>query len=70
MQAPIHKATFIVRLWTDGDPADDNAWRGTVEQIGCGQSGQFQTVDEFVTWLRLELAGKWEESASASDTGS
>ena len=56
MQLPIRKATFIVRLWTDGDPLDDDAWRGTAEHIGSGQSLQFQTLDEFIIWLRQELA--------------
>ena len=56
MQPPIRKATFIVRLWTDGDPVDANAWRGTAEHIGSGQSRQFQTLDEFVKWLRQVLA--------------
>ncbi len=56
MQPPIRKATFIVRLWTDGDPVDANAWRGTAEHIGSGQSRQFQTLDEFIKWLRQELA--------------
>jgi hypothetical protein len=56
MQLPIRKATFIVRLWTDGDQIDDDAWRGTAEHIGSGQSLQFQTLDEFIIWLRQELA--------------
>ncbi len=56
MRPLIRKATFIVRLWTDGDPVDDNAWRGTAEHIGSGQSRQFQTLGEFVIWLRQELA--------------
>ena len=56
MQLPIRKATFIVRLWTDGDPLDDDSWRGTAEHIGSGQSRQFQTLDEFIIWLRQELA--------------
>jgi len=46
MQPPIRKATFIVRLWTDGDPVDANAWRGTAEHIGSGQSRQFRTLFE------------------------
>jgi hypothetical protein len=56
MQPPTRKATFIVRLWTDCDPVDDNAWRGTAEHIGSGQARQFQTLDEFIDWLRQELA--------------
>jgi hypothetical protein len=55
MGPPIRKATFIVRLWTDDNPVDDNAWRGTAEYIGCGQSSQFQTLDEFIDWLRQAL---------------
>ena len=57
---PILEAAFIVRLWMDEDPIDDNAWRGTAEFIGSSQSHQFQTLDEFINWLRQEL-GKTEE---------
>jgi len=64
MQSPTRKATFIIRLWTDGDPLDDNAWRGTAEHIGSGQSRQFQTLDEFIHWLRKELAETEEELES------
>ena len=42
------------------DPVDDNNWRGTAEFIGSGQSHQFQSLDEFIAWLRQELA-KTEE---------
>ena len=56
MQTSIRKATFIVRLWTDGDPLNENSWRGTAEHIGSGRSRQFQTLDEFINWLRQELA--------------
>jgi hypothetical protein len=64
MQSPIRKATFIVRMWTDGEPTDDNAWRGMAEHIGSGQSRQFQTLDDFVNWLRQELAKTEEEQES------
>ncbi|MGD8752280.1 MAG: hypothetical protein PVG14_12695 [Anaerolineales bacterium] len=64
MQQPIRKATFIVRLWTNGDPLDDNAWRGTAEFIGSGQPRQFQTLDEFIDWLRQELAKTEEKPES------
>ena len=64
MQRPTHKATFIVRLWTDGYPVDDSAWRGRAERIGSGQSRQFQTLDEFIDWLRQELAQTGEEPES------
>ena len=55
MQPYIRKVTFIVRLWTDSEPPDDNAWHGTAELIGSGQSGQFQTLDDFIHWMRQEL---------------
>ncbi len=64
MQTPIRKATFIIRFWTDGDPVDDNTWRGTAEHIGSGQSRQFQKLDEFIAWLRHELAMTEEELES------
>lgn len=64
MQPQIRKATFIVRLWTDGNPVDDNAWRGTAEHIGSDQSRQFQTLDEFIDWLRQALAKTEEELES------
>lgn len=28
----------LVATWIDGDPVDDNSWRGTAEHIGSGQS--------------------------------
>lgn len=56
MQQKIRKATFIVRLWTDSDLPDENTWRGAAELIGSGQSHQFQTLDDFITWMRQELA--------------
>ena len=55
MQPPTRKATIIVRLWTDSDPIDTYAWRGTAEFIGSGLSCQFQELDEFINWLRQEL---------------
>ena len=55
MQSPIRKATFIVRLWTDSSPVDVNEWRGTAELIGGGGSQQFQSLDEFINWLRQAL---------------
>jgi hypothetical protein len=61
MQTPTRKATFIVRLWTDGDPVDENAWRGKAEQIGCGPSHRFQTLAEFDEWLRQQLAETEEQ---------
>lgn len=64
MQLPIRKATFIVRLWTHGDPADDPSWRGAAEHIGSGQSRQFQTLDDFIKWLRQELANIAEKPES------
>jgi hypothetical protein len=65
MQPPIRKATFIVRLWTDDEePVDDNAWHGTAERIGGGQSRQFRTLDEFINWLRQELAKTAEKPES------
>jgi hypothetical protein len=34
---------------------EDDSWHGTAELIGSGQAGQFQTLDEFISWLRQEL---------------
>jgi hypothetical protein len=64
MQPPIRKATLIVRLWTDGDLIDANAWRGTAEFIGSGQSRQFQTLDQLINWMRQELAKTEEKPES------
>ncbi len=55
MNPPIRKATFILRLWTDDDPGDDQTWHGTADQIGRGLPYQFRTIDEFIVWLRQEL---------------
>jgi hypothetical protein len=64
MQPPTRKATLIVRLWTDDNPIDARAWRGTAEFIGSGQSCQFQALDEFVNWLRQELTKTEEKPES------
>lgn len=64
MQPPTRKATFIVRLWTDKDQIDDNNWLGNAEFIGSGKSHQFQSLDEFINWLRMELAKSEEKSES------
>jgi len=56
MKPPIRKTTIILRLWTDGDQVDDHDWRGTAEIIGGSQSFQFQSLDDFIKWLRRELA--------------
>jgi len=63
MQTSIRKATFIIRFWTDGNPVDENAWRGTAEHIGSGssKSRQFQKLDELFAWLRHELTITAEE---------
>ena len=39
----ILKATLIVRLWTDSDLPDDNAWRGPAELIGSMVQIQINT---------------------------
>ncbi len=64
MQPTTRKATFIVRLWTDTDPVDDNNWRGTAEFIGSGNSHQFHSLDEFMNWLRMELVKTGEKPES------
>ncbi len=64
MQMPIRKATFIVRIWTDGDPLDADAWSGTAEHIGGSPSRQFRGLDEVIAWLRHELAMLDEELGS------
>ena len=64
MQPPIRKATFIVRLWTNDNPVENNAWHGTVDHIGSGLPYSFQTLDEFVVWLRQELAKTEEKPES------
>jgi hypothetical protein len=64
MKPPTRKATFIVRLWTDDDPVDDEVWRGTAEHIGSGQPRHFHTLDEFNDWLRQELAKTGEKLES------
>jgi len=55
MNRIIRKATILIRLWTDGDPADDTAWHGSADHIGSGKSFHFQTLDEFVAWMRQQL---------------
>jgi len=55
MMQKIQKATLLIRLWTDKDPADDDAWHGSADHIGSGKSFQFQTLDDLINWMRREL---------------
>ena len=55
MMQKIQKATLLIRLWTDEDPAGDSAWHGSADHIGSGKSYQYQTLDEFVAWMRQQL---------------
>ncbi len=55
MHQIIRKATILIRLWTYGDPSDDTAWHGSADHIGSGKSFHFQTLDEFVAWMRQQL---------------
>jgi len=64
MKSATRKATFIIRLWTDNKTIDDEVWRGTAEHIGSGQPRHFQTLDEFIYWLRQELAKTGEKLES------
>jgi hypothetical protein len=36
MQSSIRKATFILRLWTNDNPVENNALHGTVDHIESG----------------------------------
>ena len=48
--------TIIVRFWMDEGGADDQAWRGVAERIGSERHCAFQTWEELMNWLRLEVA--------------
>ena len=67
-QPPVRQATLIVRLWTVGNPVDDDAWRGKAEHIGSGHSCHFNTLDAFISWLRQELA-KTEQQLESEKEG-
>ncbi len=55
MQAPIHKTTFIVRLWTDGDPTDESSWRGIAERVGAERQCKFTEFGVLLDWMRHEI---------------
>lgn len=52
---PTSKATFIVRLWTEEDPAEETSWRGVAERVGTERQCGFQELEELVDWMRQEL---------------
>ena len=58
-----HYASFLVRLWRNGEPgqppqAED--WQGEVEHIQSSQRRTFDTLDELLRLLRRQ-AGAVEE---------
>lgn len=55
MQPPIRKTTFIVRLWADGDPADESSWRGVAERVGTERQCRFEELDVLLNWIRHEI---------------
>ena len=55
MTTQMRKETLIVRLWTDVDQVVENNWRGMADFIGRGDSFHFQTLEEFIVWMRQEL---------------
>ncbi len=58
------KATFIVRLWADGDPAEESSWRGEAELVGTAQQCRFRKLAEFVDWMRQQLSQIEPDSSS------
>ncbi len=46
--------TFVVRVWTPGDPAveEPEALHGLVEHIGSGRSARFAGERELLAFLR------------------
>ena len=55
MATPTKYASFLVRLWREGDPglsAPTAGWQGEVEHIQTGQRWAFRTLDELLGFLR------------------
>lgn len=55
METQPSETTFIVRFWPEGDVSDSPKWRGAIERIGSERHGTYQTLDELLEWLSLEL---------------
>jgi len=50
------RATFIVRLWSEGDAGEESSWRGVAERVGIERQCKFQELSELVAWMRQELS--------------
>jgi hypothetical protein len=45
---------FLVRIWAE-EAEKPPVWRGTTGQTDAQQRCSFQTMEELVEWMRLEL---------------
>lgn len=54
----LKKAIFILRLWAEGDPAQESSWRGQVEHVQSGQKQHFQGLPQLLELLRGQMLGK------------
>jgi len=55
------KATFILRLWAEGDPAQEANWRGQLEYVQSGDKRHFQNLPQLLELLRGQMLGKEKE---------
>ena len=63
MEEPTEYASFLVRLWRNGEPGQSEGsgdWQGEVEHIQSSQRWTFDTLDELLRVLRRQ-AGAAEE---------
>jgi len=51
-----NKATFIVRFWTEVEPATEADWRGKAERVGTDRQCRFTAFEELNAWMRRELS--------------
>jgi hypothetical protein len=57
MATPTKYASFLVRLWREGDPqlsAPTAGWQGEIEHIQSGQRWTFNTLDELLDFLHRQ----------------
>ena len=56
--------TFVMRVWTPAERADDPEryrLRGFIEHVGSGEREPFRGVGELLAFLEARLEGKPEE---------
>lgn len=62
MNSKRREATFLVRMWSADDEADDSAWRGSVQEIASGKRLFITGTRDIADFIATFLAERTTES--------